>query len=65
MKLFKQNLYSLHELSRILVLDYNLLPLGARILLTYINISIALTIFHLINVVIKNLYISGIISIFG
>ena len=62
--LFKANIKCLHEITRLLYVNYIYLSLTARILLTSININLLLTSIHIFNVIIKNDIISVLISIF-
>ena len=62
--LFKVNIKYLHEITRLLYVNYIYLSLPARILLTSININLLLTSVHVFNVILKNDITSVAVSIF-
>ena len=61
--LFKINLKYLHEISRLIFVNYIYLSFAARILLSVISINILITSIHVFNVVIKNTILSVVISL--
>ena len=61
--LFKANIKYLHEISRLIHVNYIYLSFTARIILTSININLFLTLIHIFDVIIKNHILSVLISI--
>ena len=62
--LFKVNLKYLHEVTRLVYVNYIYLSFPARIILTSININLILTSVHVFNVIIKNYILAVAVSIF-
>ena len=63
MPVFKQNFKYLHEISRILYINYMLLGFSARIILASTSINILITSIHIFNVVLKHAILSVGISL--
>ena len=64
MRLFKSNIKYLHEIKRLIHVNYIYLSFTSRILLTLININLLLTSVHIFNIILKNHMLSVVVSIF-